>query len=110
MPDDFIVLGEGINFVLIMIHLGSTHSNLNSSKELSQFQECWTVRNSSSFLTLAKYLFFSVVATQSFGPTHHTQWVLGADPPEVKWQEPEAVHSPPSGAEFKNAWSFISIH
>jgi hypothetical protein len=37
------------------------------------------------------------------------QWVLGADPPEVKWQEPEAVHSPPSGAEFKNAWSFISI-
>jgi hypothetical protein len=27
----------------------------------------------------------------------------------LKSQEPEAVHSPPSGAEFKNAWSFISI-
>jgi hypothetical protein len=58
---------------------------------------------------MGKNFFFSVAATQSFGPTQpHTQWVLGADPPEVKWQEP-GVHSPPSGAEFKNAWSFISI-
>jgi hypothetical protein len=82
----------------------------NSSKELSQFQECWAVRNSSFFPTWAKIFFFSVAATQSFGPTQpHTQWVLGANPPEVKWQEPEAVDSPPSGAECKNAWSFISI-
>jgi hypothetical protein len=86
-----------------MIHLGSSHSGLknpNSSKELSQFQECWAVRNSSFLLIWGKYYFFSAAATQ---------WVLGADPPEVKWQEPEAVCSPPSGAEFKNAWSFISI-
>jgi hypothetical protein len=82
----------------------------NSSKELSQFQECWTVRNSSFFPTWAKYFFFFAAATRSFGPTQPlTQWVLGTDPPEVKWQEPEAVHSPPCGAEFKNAWSFISI-
>jgi hypothetical protein len=51
------------------------------------------VRNRIFFLTWAKYFFFSVAATQSFGPTQpHTQWVLGADPPEVMWQEPEAVH------------------
>jgi hypothetical protein len=100
MPDDFIVLGEDINFILIMIHLGlhtQRFEKPNSSKELSQFQECWAVRNSSLFPTWAKYFFFSVAATQNFGP------------PEMKWQEPEAVHSPPSGAEFKNAWSFISI-
>jgi hypothetical protein len=30
MPDDFIVLGEGINLILIIIHLGSTHSSLKN--------------------------------------------------------------------------------
>jgi hypothetical protein len=29
MSDDFIVLGEGINFIL-MIHLGSSHSGLKN--------------------------------------------------------------------------------
>jgi hypothetical protein len=113
MSDDLIVLREGINFILIMTHLGSSHSSLKTPipvKSLSQFQECWAARNS-IFPTWAKYFFFSVAATQSFGPTRpHTQWVLGADSPEVKWQELEAVHSLPSGgAKFKNVWSFISI-
>jgi hypothetical protein len=50
----------------------------NSSKELSQFQECGAVRNISFFPTWVKYFFVSVAATQSFGPTQpHTQWVLG---------------------------------
>jgi hypothetical protein len=40
---------------------------------------------------------------------HPASYTVGADAPEVKWQEPEAVRSPPSGAAFKNAWSFISI-
>jgi hypothetical protein len=44
------------------------------SKALSQFQECWAVRNSSSFVTWAKYFFFSVAATQSVVSTlPHTQ-------------------------------------
>jgi hypothetical protein len=30
--------------------------------------------------------------------------------PRVKWQGCEADHSPPSGAEVKNVWSYTSIH
>jgi hypothetical protein len=30
ISDDFIVLGEGINFILIIIHLGSSHSSLKN--------------------------------------------------------------------------------
>jgi hypothetical protein len=63
------------------------------------------MRNRGFFPTWAKYFLFSVASTQSLGPTQP----LGGGPPEVKWQEPEAVHLPASGAEFKNAWSFISI-
>jgi hypothetical protein len=30
MSDDFILLGEGINFILIMIRCGSSHSSLKT--------------------------------------------------------------------------------
>jgi hypothetical protein len=37
------------------------------------------------------------------------QWVPGSLSLELKWPEREADHSPPSSAEVKNAWSYISI-
>jgi hypothetical protein len=30
------------------------------------------------------------------------QWVAGAAPPDIKWQEREADHSPPSSVDVKN--------
>jgi hypothetical protein len=36
------------------------------------------------------------------------QWVPGALSLVVKWPGREADHSPPSGAEVKNEWSYIS--
>jgi hypothetical protein len=36
----------------------------------------------------------------------YTQGALGTFFPRVKWRRGEADHSPPSGAEVKNAWSY----
>jgi len=36
------------------------------------------------------------------------QWVLGTLSLGVKWPRREADHSPPSGAEVKNAWSYTT--
>jgi hypothetical protein len=58
---------------------------------------------------MGKILFLLCSSCTEFW-AHPASYTVGADPPEVKWQETEAVHSPPSGAEFKNLWSFISIH
>jgi hypothetical protein len=45
----------------------------------------------------------------ALGPTQPPiQWVLGALSLGVKRPGREADHSPPSSAEDKNAWSYIS--
>jgi hypothetical protein len=46
---------------------------------------------------------------QALGPTQlPIQWVPAALSPEVKRPGREADHSPPSSAEVKNAWRYIS--
>jgi len=36
--------------------------------------------------------------------------IAGALNPEIMWPECEADHSPPSGTEVKNAYSYTSVH
>jgi hypothetical protein len=45
----------------------------------------------------------------ALGPTQPPiQWVPGALSPGVKWPGHEADYSPPSSAEVKNAWHYMS--
>jgi hypothetical protein len=53
------------------------------------------------------YTVASRQALESAQPS--TRWVPRYLSPEVKWPGLEAEHSPPSGANFKNAWSGTSI-
>jgi hypothetical protein len=53
--------------------------------------------------------FFCFSSSSALGPTQPPiQWVPGALSPDVKRLEREADHSPSSGAEVKNAWSYTS--
>jgi hypothetical protein len=52
---------------------------------------------------------FTTSSRPALGPTQPPiQWALGALSLGVKWLECEADHSPLSGAEVKNAWSYTS--
>jgi hypothetical protein len=52
---------------------------------------------------------FTTVSRKAVGPTQSLiQWVPGALSLGVKRPGREADHSPPSGAEVKNAWSYTS--
>jgi hypothetical protein len=52
---------------------------------------------------------FTITSRTALGPTHPPiQWVPGALPLGVKRPGREADHSPPSSAEVKNTWSYIS--
>jgi hypothetical protein len=47
----------------------------------------------------------------ALGPTQPPiQWLPGIFFPGVLWSESEAGHSPPSGVEVKNEWTYTSIH
>jgi hypothetical protein len=51
-----------------------------------------------------------IASRLALGPTQSpSQWELGALSPGVKQSGHEADHSPPSSAEVKNVWSYISI-
>jgi hypothetical protein len=51
--------------------------------------------------------FLHNVQTPLWTPTHPPiQWTPGALSPEVKWPGRESDHSPPSGTEVNNEWSY----
>jgi hypothetical protein len=55
------------------------------------------------FLAGTKVLPFFITYTPAMELTHSLiQWVPGAVSPGVKWQGPEADHTPPSSVEVKN--------
>jgi hypothetical protein len=52
---------------------------------------------------------FATASTSALGPTQPcTQWIPGTLSPWAKRPGREADHLPPSSAEIKNAWSYIS--
>jgi len=58
---------------------------------------------------LLQFFLFATASRPTLEPTESPiQWVLGAVSPSVKRPGREADHSPPSSAEFKNAWSYTS--
>jgi hypothetical protein len=57
---------------------------------------------------MGSFLFDSASRT-ALGPTQPPiQWVPGALSMGVKWSGREADHSPPSSAEVKSVWSYVS--
>jgi hypothetical protein len=54
------------------------------------------------------FFLFATASRPSLGPTQPIKWVPGTLSPEVKRWGREADHSPPSSAEFKNAWGYTS--
>jgi hypothetical protein len=56
-----------------------------------------------------KNFLFSTLSRPVLGSTQPPiQWVPGALSPGVKWQGREADHSPPTSAEVKKMWIYIS--
>jgi hypothetical protein len=52
---------------------------------------------------------FTIASRTALGPTQSPiQWIPGAISLGIKLPGREADHSPPSSAEVKNAWSYIS--
>jgi hypothetical protein len=52
---------------------------------------------------------FTTASSPALGPIQAPiQWVPGALSLGIKWPGRETDHSPPSGAEVKNAWSYTS--
>jgi len=52
---------------------------------------------------------FATASIPTLGPIQlPVKWVSGAFSLGVKWSVREVDHSPPSSAEVKNGWSYIS--
>jgi hypothetical protein len=66
-------------------------------------------RGQSSSLGGGKNFHFYMSSELALGPTQPPmQWVAGVLPPGVKWLRREADHSPPTSAEVKKTWVYIS--
>jgi hypothetical protein len=81
---------------------------LSFSRNVSIFLNYWTQRP--DFLhSWRRFGVFLIAKTfkPALGSTQPpNQWIPGALSPGVKLVRREAYHSPPSGAEFKKAWSY----
>jgi len=69
----------------------------------------WTTRVQFLAGAMTGFFPFPTASVPALGPIHSPiKWVAGALTPGVKRLGHEADHSPPSSAEFKNAWKYNS--